>query len=227
MNQDIPVRGKKDDDAWDTYLEHKEREEEKKNPLKNQPAPLDLDKVFTDLESSDDQELSSIWDHPKLQGFFSFVENKIKQMQEYSRSVKDFNNVTFFELNQTIANHFDVYLSLVSLYNVAEIEREAVEQDFQTWWDELYVKKRGQVNAHSLSAQKWASAKEIEAMVRVDNKQEYKERYMGVVAARRQVQFLRRLIEGWQDFKFALQTMSKNMQTEYMDAGKESGNFGF
>ncbi|MCA1806336.1 MAG: hypothetical protein LC687_00430 [Actinobacteria bacterium] len=225
MNNDIPVRGSTSpaENEWDKVVEDFENKHTPKSLLKEQADTSGISDVLDELEKGD-ASLPTIWDHPKLQGFFSFVENKIKQMHSHSRAVKDFSNVTFFELNQTLANHFDVYISLVALYNVAEVEREAEEQDFQTWWDDLYVKKRAVVNAHSLSAQKWASSKEIEAMVRVDHKDEYKDRYMGVVAARRQVQFLRRLIEGWSDFKFALQTMSKNMQTEYMNSGGEDHN---
>ncbi len=223
---DIPVRGSSQPfDEWDKAVEDFEKDKKAKSPVSKPIDTSGISEVLDELEKGD-VPAESIWDHPKLQGFFSFVENKIKQMHGHSKAVKDFNNVTFFELNQTLANHFDVYTSLVALYNVAEVERESEEQDFQTWWDDLYVKKRAMVNSHSLSAQKWASSKEIEAMVRVDHKAEYKDRYMGVVAARRQVQFLRRLIEGWSDFKFALQTMSKNMQTEYMNAGGEDAAHG-
>lgn len=227
MSDTIPTRTNNKshasvDDAWESFASQYDR---KTNPLKDMktPDPIDFEEVINDLERKERREEDSIWDHPKLQGFFSFVENKIKQMQKYSHTVKDFNNITFFELNTALGNHFDVYISLVSLYNVAEVERESAEQDFQIWWDDLYVKKRALVNPGNVSAQKWASTREIEAMVRVENKDDYKEKYMSLVAARRQVQFLRRLLEGWQDFKFALQTMSKNMQTEYNQTGQDSG----
>jgi len=216
-----PVKEKTEQDAWEEFAA---QYEEQTNPLKDMAKAADItpdiDSVLQDLDKDDSP--SSLWDHPKLQGFFSFVETKIKQMQEHTVRIKDINNLTFFQLNQALANHFDVYMSLVSLYNIAEIEREATEQDFQTWWDELYVQKRSKVNAPSLSAQKWASSREIEAMVRVDNKEEYKERHIAVVAARRQMKFLQRLMEGWQDFKFALQTISKNVQTEYNNSGQEA-----
>lgn len=211
----------KEVDAWETFAAQYDAQN---NPLKDmnktQEVTPDMDEVLQDLDS--DENITSLWDHPKLQGFFSFVETKIKQMQEHTTKIKDIQNLTFLELNQALANHFDVYMSLVSLYNVAEIERAATEQDFQTWWDDKYVEKRKKVNPTHMSAQKWASTKEIEAMVRVENKEEYKEKHIAVVAAQRQMKFLQRLMEGWQDFKFALQTISKNVQTEYRDAGQEA-----
>lgn len=216
---------REENDAWDRFAQEYEKTYAP-NPLEDKvkaPDVPDVDELMSFEKDSDDQD--SIWDHPQLQGFFSFVEKKLEQMHKYSKAVKDVNNITFFELNEALANHYDVHTTLVGLYNTAAVELEVIEMQFQEWFDEKYVNKRKSVNSTSISAQKWASAKEIESMVRVENKEEYKQRWTKVIAMRRQVKFIQRLLEGWEGFKFSLQTMSKNMQVQYRDSGDNGGYF--
>lgn len=218
QNTSIPVRKSNPsstDDAWDTYaIEVETREAAKaKDALTSKPDAI-LD--FMDAKTAD-----SIWDHPRLQGFFSFVETKIDQIAELRNNIRDINSVTLQELNVAMFNHNETYNSLVGLYNIAATEEEAVKLDFQLWFDELYVKARVRLNPSSVSAQKWASSKEIEAHVRVENKDEYKKRRMDVIAAERQTAFVRRLMEGWDGVKFSLNTISKNQQVQYRDIGNE------
>lgn len=221
---DIPQRKKKtettSEDAWERYAQEFDKNQTP-NPLEDKMEPPEVPDIDELFSFEKDEESGSIWDHPQLQGFFSFVETKLDQMHKYASTVKDVNNITFYELNEALANHYDVHTSLVGLYNTADVEREVIEMDFQAWFDEKYMDMRKKMNPTSVSAQKWSSAKEIEAAVRVEYKDEYKQRYLKVVAARRQTKFIQRLLEGWEGFKFSLQTMSKNIQTQYRDAGGE------
>lgn len=191
-------------DGWDEYL------------------TLDSDAPLTPTETVETvaptQGSSDIWSHPKLQGFLSFVEMKIKEMEEYARISRNFNTLTFDEVNSALGKHYTTFLSLLSLYNIAVVEMEREKARFQEWFDEKYISVRKRENHPSLSAQKWLSQKEIEAMVRVENKGKFREGSAAVLASERQVAFLRRLVDSWESHKFALQTMSKNLQTEFNSA---------
>ena len=178
---------------------------------------------FVTTRSADQYDM---WSHPKILGYLSFIEMKIKEMEEYAQISKNFNSLTFNEVNNALGNYYTIYLSLLSLYHVAyaEMEREGVR--YQQWFDEEYIKIRRRENNPALSAQKWLSQKEIEAMVRVEHKQKYQELKAALVASERQTAFLRRLLDSWEGHKFALQTMSKNLQTEYGGAHlSDNGSF--
>ena len=224
MNIDnIPLRGKADeasiDDSWDIYADQQKADLEAKaqNAVGSKP-PVDEEDLIGFIESA---RSDSIWDNPKLQGFFSFVSTKIDQMADFKRDIQDINSVTFHQLNAALYNHNETYNALVSLYNVAAIEEDAVKLDFQLWFDELYTKMRARLNPPNLSSQKWASTREIESAVRTENKEEFKQRRMNVIAAERQTAFCRRLMEGWDGMKFNLNTISKNQQAQFRGAGDE------
>lgn len=213
---DIPVRGQETvEDAWNTYAENaqKERDEKAKAAI-TADAPAGTEELLSFLESESD----SIWDNPKLQGFFSFVQTKIEQLAEFKRNIQDINNVTLQELNVALFQHNETYNSLVSLYNIAATEEEVVKMDFQLWFDEKYTEARALLNPPNLSSMKWASTKEIESYVRTKNKEGFRQRRVAVIAAERQTAFCRRLMEGWDGLKFSLNTISKNQQIQYRDS---------
>lgn len=157
----------------------------------------------------------SLWDHEALKGFYSFCEKQITEMRALKNKIRNINAVTFSELNTALYDHGEYYRSLVLLYNTAKIEEEALKGEFQIWFDEKYVVVRARENDKKLSAQKWLSAKELEAIVRVENSAQYKEYRIKIIAAERQTSFLRRLMDNFEGLKFALSTISRNQQTIY------------
>jgi hypothetical protein len=156
-----------------------------------------------------------LWNHPKIQGYLSFVESKIREMEEYAQITRNYDSLSFDDVNRSLSSFYTIYLSLLSLYHIATIELEKETLIYQQWFDELYIKIRGRENNPKLSAQKWLSQKEIEAMVKVEHKEEYFEHKSRLIAAERQAAFLRRLVDSWEGHKFTLQTLSKNLQKEY------------
>lgn len=197
-------------DGWDAY-----------DSLDNSTEIAEHSEAISDLmkEAEDiPPDQLDMWSHPKVQGFLSFVEMKIKEMQEYARLSKELEILTFSEVNLKLANHYEVFLSLLSLYNVAIMDKEREAMNYQEWFDEQYLKIRRRENTVGLSANKWLSQKEIESMVRVENKEDYQKKKIATIASERQVAFLLRLRDSWESQKYALQTISKNMQIEYRNS---------
>lgn len=205
-----PILEEETESAWDAYGRPDDSQE-----IREKTEEIS-DLMQEAEEASPDQ--FDMWNHPKLQGFLSFVEQKIKEMQEYAKLSKELDILTFNEVNDKLANHYEVYLSMLSLYNVAIIEQKREEAMYQEWFDEKYLLIRKRENTASLSANKWLSKNEIDSMVRIENKEEYRKKYASLIASQRQSAFLLRLRDSWESQKYSLQTISKNMQTEYRNS---------
>lgn len=145
--------------------------------------------------------------------FLQFVNTQIQKLQEYSRFGAD-KEISFYELNNALCNYQNIYLTLLSLYNVAKIDHTKKKEEFEDWYADRYIDIRRRENRTDMSAQKWVSQKELELMVRKEFKMEYHEYNDAVLVADHKVSFLRRLLEGWQNQNYILSTLSKNLIAE-------------
>lgn len=145
--------------------------------------------------------------------FISFVNQQIEDMKKYS-NLGSGAEITFFELNNALRSYEQIYLTLIGLYNVAHIEFQRTQEDFDDWYAEKFLVIRSRENPRDVSQTKWASQKEIEMMVRHENKFEYQGYKEQLLTLDRKVAFFRRLLEAWQSQQFILNTLSKNITTE-------------
>jgi hypothetical protein len=145
--------------------------------------------------------------------FLIFVEDQIDKMKRYSK-LGDNGNITFLELNQALCNYEQIYLTLIGLYNVSNIELKRKQEEFDDWYAEKYLLIRSRENPREVSAQKWSSQKEIEMMVRKEHQFLYSAWKEDILILERKVAFLRRLLESWQSQQWILNTLSKNIQAE-------------
>ena len=145
--------------------------------------------------------------------FFDFIETQVNEMQEATRLGTD-KEISFFELEKALKGYSSVYLSLLSLYNMARIDVQKEDESFNTWYSGKYVEVRAEVNKPELTAQKWASTKEIEHMVRSLNGLEYMAKKKALSEKELRVSFLKDLIEMWKAHQFILSTLSSNIRTE-------------
>lgn len=147
------------------------------------------------------------------EAFLDFVQTQIQKLQEYSRIGAD-KEISFYELNNALCNYQSIYLTLLSLYNVAKIDHAKQKENFEDWFADKYIDIRRRENRTDISAQKWVSQRELELMVRKEFRGEYHMYNDMVLVAEHKVAFLRRLLEGWTSQQYILATLSKNLIAE-------------
>ena len=145
--------------------------------------------------------------------FFIFVQDQINEMKEAARLGTD-KEISFFELESALKNYSTVYVSLLSLYNIARIDLQRTKEEFGAWYSGEFIRIRGEVNKPELTAQKWASYKEIEHMVASFNSQDYLTRKRELLDKEGRMEFISGLIDMWKSHQFILSTLSSNIRTE-------------
>ena len=145
--------------------------------------------------------------------FISFIEAQVESMKEATRLGTD-KEISFFELEKALKGYSSVYLTLLTLYNMARIDVQKENEEFDSWYSSEYVGVRASVNKPELTAQKWASTKEIEHMVRSLNGEEYLDRKRALSDKELRVSFIKDLLEMWKTHQFILSTLSSNIRTE-------------
>ena len=141
------------------------------------------------------------------QEFIAFVEDQIQKMRKHSK-LGDDGNITFLDLNRALTSFEQIYLTLIGLYNITNIEFQREQERYDDWYAERFLNIRARENPKDLTAQKWSSTKEIEMMVRREYNFEFKGRKESLLILERKVAFLRRLLEAWQSQQFILNTLS-------------------
>ncbi len=145
-----------------------------------------------------------------------FVEEQIQKMRAYSSLGNVDGMPGFYELNQALMGFNDIHCSLISMNVLAKNELHAAAEEFDQWLSEKYLEARQTLNPTSLSAQKWASSKELEMWVRVTYRDEYKKLENAKNAAEMKVAFIRRLLDAWQSQSLILNRLCKNIEVEAM-----------
>ena len=145
--------------------------------------------------------------------FLKFVNEQIEKMKTYA-SLGAEEEISFYSLNNALRSYEGIYLTLISLYNVARIELQQKEEEYQDWYSDKFVFIKNRENRIDLTAQKWASQKELELMVRNENQFELKGWKEELRVLENKEAFLKRLLDAWQSQQFILSTLSKNLIAE-------------
>lgn len=145
--------------------------------------------------------------------FLQFVQTQIIEMKEATKLGTE-KEISFYELESALKKYSSIYISLLSMYNIARIDLQRYVEEFNTWYSKEFIKIRAQVNTPELTAQKWASYKEIEHMVRSNSPEEYKRRKQEQLDREGKVEFLSGLIDMWKSHQFILSTLSSNIRSE-------------
>ena len=145
--------------------------------------------------------------------FFEFVQEQISKMKEATRLGTN-KEISFIELEYALKGYSQVYISLLSMYNIARIDLQREKERYNAWYSAKYVAVRGEVNKPELTAQKWASTKEIEHIVISLNPEEYQAQRNTYLEKESKVDFLSGLIDMWKSHQFILSTLSSNIRAE-------------
>lgn len=153
--------------------------------------------------------------------FIAFVNKQIEKME--SHLLFDGKSIpTLGELSSAICQHAHIMLALTSLYETARWELSEAKENYDLWYAQKYMEVRNAVNREDLAKAKWYSSSEIEMMVKSKYRKEIKELKAAVMSADAKKSTLQHLIDGWNNYSFQLQTLSKNAQAEYSSVQREA-----
>ncbi len=144
---------------------------------------------------------------------FNFINEQIEEMKEATRLGTD-KEISFFELESALKKYTSVYLSLISLHNFARLDVQQAQERFNSWYSVKFIEIRNDTNRPELTAQKWASQKEIEHMVRARYEHEYIKHKDALLQKEHKLEFLNNLIDMWKSHQFILSTLSSNIRAE-------------
>ena len=141
-----------------------------------------------------------------------FVERQIELMNE--KLLFDGATPTYDQLNVALLKHEGTLLGLTSLYEMKRWEKEAADSVLKEWFAIRCADMRDLVNPRDIPATKWYSSKEIEYLVIRKYQKEYAEYTAKLKLADAQVSTIQRLIDGWESYRWILQTISSNCRAE-------------
>jgi len=145
--------------------------------------------------------------------FFQFVEKQIDEMREYLK-LRSGKEVTFFELEEALKGYSHVHLTLISLFHIIRMEKSLAEESFDQWYAEKFIEERAKHNLPSLAAQKWASQRELDALVRIDNPEEFKRRKEAKLSIEHRESFIASILKMWESYSYTLNVLSSNARAE-------------
>lgn len=123
-------------------------------------------------------------------------------------------------LNNCLSDHSHVMLALTGLYEQNRWDKTQAQDDFDTWYAEKFIEVRTEVNKDDLAKSKWYTKEEIDYMIKVKYKKEYKAMKDAVNLAESKRSFLQRLVDGWNSYQFILTQLSRNSIAEYSSEGR-------
>lgn len=154
----------------------------------------------------------------------NFINEQIDKFKKYSDLGGELSQPGFYELTQALKNWAPINYSLISLNVLAKRELQIAKSNFDDFMAEKYMEQRALLNPPGLSAQKYASSKEIEYSVISTYKDEYHRLSKEVDDAEIKVAFIRRMQESWERQLLLLNRLCKNVDTEVTKLGSDTIN---
>lgn len=148
----------------------------------------------------------------KQESFLEFVYSQIQKLEELSQI--DPYNITLQELNTYLTMYEKINLSLLGLSALLENELAEAQRDFDLWYAEKFIIQKNKQHRVELSAQKWASQRELDFFTKVENKEEYVQRQVKVSEIERKLNFVNSLIKSWEKQLSILMRLSSNLELE-------------
>jgi hypothetical protein len=142
-----------------------------------------------------------------------FVETQIALMKE--NLLWSGQEPTFYMLNTALSNYETVALGLTSLYSTVRAAHDFAQEKYDDFYAAKFVAER---QGRASLKKDYMSTKEVEMLVRVNNMKELAALKAEVLALDTKRSFVERLVKGWDNYAFVLNTLSKNAQSE-MSAG--------
>lgn len=150
--------------------------------------------------------------------YIEFVTNEIEKYKGYTNLVRH-SEVPPYIINKALAEYTNTSLTLHSEYQRIKSEHIKLLDEYQKWWDKVFLDAKYKLNPLSLSSGKWSSVKEIEATARVDNEEEYGKWREKLRNFELKISFYKRLIDSWKNHKDILINLAQNTRIEMRNLG--------
>ena len=121
---------------------------------------------------------------------------------------------SLYELNISLVNYQRILLALTSLYNETKFDVSKKEEEYDAWYAEKFIETRNRLNPRNEPQSKWFTAKEIEFVVKSENKEKHAKFRARIAEAECKRSLVERLIKGWENYQFILGQLSKNSIAE-------------
>ena len=155
---------------------------------------------------------------------FDFINEQIAKFKGYSELGTEYDQPGFYDLTMALKNWAPINYSLISLGIIAKREYQKAKEDFDDFMADKYMEQRAILNPPGLSAQKYASSKEIEYAVINTYRSEYHRLSKAVDDADMKIAFIRRMQDSWERQLLVLNRLCKNVDTETTKLGSNMIN---
>ena len=149
-----------------------------------------------------------------IEQLLAYVNQKIKLMA--NKLLFDGNrSPSLYELNKAIAEWPHVYLALTVSYEEAAYELDIAKEAYEEFLNDKIVETRETYNRNTVEDKKfWLGSKEIEAYTCKKYKNELAHLKAAIILCERQKSTMLRIIDGWNNYSWQLNQLSKNSIAE-------------
>lgn len=148
------------------------------------------------------------------EAFLKHIQESIARLQKQDRLGKEM-DMTFEDLERTLRDYQKTFWDLVAMHSKASYDLKKKKEQFELWWDEKFIEVRRRENRQELSAQKWASTKELESMTRFENVREYTVWREELRYLEENESFSKRVLDQWREQNYTLGHLCGLVQTDF------------
>lgn len=151
-----------------------------------------------------------------------FVEQQISLMKE-NLLFNGEDIPSFYSLNKSLMDYESVLLGLLAIHQEVRMQKALMEEKYDNFYAEKYCEVKSEQANLGKQAQ-FTAAREIDMLVRKRWILELSTLKAESIKIDNQYNFINYLIDGWKNYAFILNTLSKNAQAEASASGISSRN---
>ena len=155
------------------------------------------------------------------ESFLNYVEAQIKEFQRQDLLNTE-TDLTYYDVESSLRRYQSVFFSLIAMKAKTKRSVKRKSREFEIWWDDKFTVIRKRENKLDLSAQKWASIKELESMTRAEFQKEYLARKEEVDDAEDRDYFVGKLLDLWQSHSYILGHLCGLIKTDRATTNMEN-----
>ena len=146
--------------------------------------------------------------------FLEFVEERITELRKQDRLGKEM-DMTMEDLERTLRDYQKTFWALLAIHSKTSFDLKKKKERFELWWDGKFIATRMRENRPELTAQKWASMRELESMTRFENTREYVQWREELTYLEENEAFTKRILDQWREQNYTLGHLCGLVQTDF------------
>lgn len=147
------------------------------------------------------------------ENYIEYVVEKIRYLQKVTGELERV-NPELFQVKDILSRRTHIGLSLVSEKERARTELKKLKRRNKIWWSEKFTEVRHELNPRDLAGTKYASKSDIEAETIRKHKEEFNRQQEMIDEVESRFEFLRGLLEQWNNLQYDLANLVKTMEIE-------------